>query len=145
MNEEFYLARMERLLDEYLEDCRKLERERKPTELFGLKFGAADHPRHDRFAQDLGDLLRDFAAQAPDSGAVRSILDALYRAPAENPQPLNAYWMLIAVQAHTRELIPLLEKQDAAALLKDYERRWPRHMRLPVQDELVKRLKKTAK
>lgn len=144
MNTEFYLARIERLLEEYLSDCDRLARERKPNELFGLKFGPSDNPRHERFAEDMAAFFGDFAAQDPDSGAVRALLGKLYRAPEDYPGTRSAYWMLIAVQAHTRELIPLLEKQDAAALLKDYERLWPRHMRLPVQDELLKLLKKAS-
>ena len=145
MNTDFYLARLDRLTEEYLADCEKLERARKPTEMFGLKFGAPTDPRHDRFLEDMGDLLGDFAAAEPDSAAVRGLLETLYSLPLRRPEPKSAYWMLVAVQGLTRELIPRLGREDAAALLKAYESAWPRRMRLPVQTELVKLLRAQGK
>ena len=74
MNLDFYLARMDRLLNDYLSDCEKQERNRRPTELFGLKFGPSDDPLHERFGQALGELLSDFAAEKPDSAALYTVL-----------------------------------------------------------------------
>ena len=145
MNRDFYRARLDRLLEDYLADCEKLERARKPTEMFGLKFGAPTDPRHDRFLEDMGDFLGDFAAEGPDSAAVRELLESLYSLPLRHPEPKSAYWMLVAVQGLTRELIPRLGREDAAALLKAYESAWPRRLRLPVQTELVRLLRTAAK
>ena len=145
MNLDFYLARLDRLLEDYLADCVKIERGRKPTEMFGLKFGAPSDPRHDRFIQDMTELLGDFAAEGPDSAALRRMLEAVYTAPLEHPEPKSAYWMLIAVQSLTRDLIYGLNRGDAAALSKSYESAWPRRMRLPVQTELIKLLRTAAK
>ena len=72
MNLEFYLIRMDRLFEDYAADAQELERNRKPNELFGLKFGPTDDPRHDRFADELAALLSDFVAEDPESGAVRA-------------------------------------------------------------------------
>lgn len=142
MNSDFYFARLDRLLEEYTDDCVRLESERKPNELFGLKLGSSDNPRHERFAGDVEELLRDFKAQGPDSAALRTVLETLFEAPEQMPR--SAYWMRIAVQGLTRELIPGLDREDAAALAKAYKRVWPRHMRLPVQDEVLKLLQKAA-
>ena len=73
------------------------------------------------------------------------MLGKLYRAPLDHPEPKSAYWMLVAVQGLTKELIPGLDRDDAAALAGSYEADWPRHTRLPVQDTLLKLLKKTAR
>ena len=145
MNIDFYLARMERLTEDYLADANKLERSRKPNELFGLKFGPSDDPLHERFAKDLAELMKDFAAGEPDSAALRAVLEKLFGAAGQHPEPRSAAWMLIAVQGLARELIPALSREDAAALAKDYESVWPRRARLPVQDEVLKILKKAAK
>ena len=145
MNIDFYLARMERLTEDYLADADKQERSRKPNELFGLKFGPSDDPLHDRFAKEMAALLSDFASEKPDSAALRPVLEKLLRAAKETPEPKSAYWMLVAVQGLSRELIPGLNREDAAALMKDYEKTWPRHTRLPVQDDVLKALKKAAK
>ena len=145
MNIDFYLARMERLTEDYLADADKLERSRKPNELFGLKFGPSDDPLHERFAKDLAELMKDFAAERPDSAALRAVLEKLFGAAKTYPEPRSAHWMLVAVQGLSKELIPGLSREDAAALTKDFEAAWPRRNRLPVQDDVLKLLKKAAK
>ena len=144
MNLDFYLARMDRLLNDYLSDCEKQERNRRPTELFGLKFGPSDDPLHERFGQALGELLSDFAAEKPDSAALYTVLEKLFGFAERYTEPKIAHWMLIAVQGLSKTLIPGLDREHAAALLKDYEAAWPRRARMPVQDEIVKLLKKAA-
>ena len=145
MNIDFYLARMERLTEDYLADADKQERSRKPNELFGLKFGPSDDPLHERFAKDLAELMKDFAAGEPDSAALRAVLEKLFDAAKTYPEPRSAHWMLVAVQGLSKALIPGLSREDAAALAKDYEAAWPRRSRLPVQDDVLKLLKKAAK
>ena len=145
MNLDYYLARMEKLLDDYLAAADQQERNRKPSELFGLKFGPADDPLHDRFAGNMAALLSDFGSDGPDSTQLRALLNKLYSAAKDNPEPRSAYWMLVAIQGLSRELIPSLSREDAAALAKDYESAWPRRARLPVQDDVLKTLKKVAK
>ena len=145
MNIDFYLARMERLTEDYLADADKLERSRKPNELFGLKFGPSDDPLHERFAKDLAELMKDFAAEEPDSAALRAVLEKLFGAAKTYPEPRSAHWMLVAVQGLSKELIPGLSREDAAALAKDFEAAWPRRSLLPVQDDVLKLLKKAAK
>jgi len=145
MNLEFILTRMDRILEDYLVAADQQERNRKPNELFGLKFGPSDDPLHDRFAGDMAALLSDFASEKPESAALRPVLEKLFGAAKENPDPKSAYWMLVAIQGLSRELIPGLSREDAAALLRDYERTWPRRARLPVQDDVLKALKKAAK
>ena len=145
MNIDFYLARMDRLTEDYLADADKQERSRKPNELFGLKFGPSDDPLHERFAKDLAELMKDFAAGEPDSVALRAVLEKLFGAAKTYPEPRSAHWMLVAVQGLSKELIPGLSREDAAALAKDYEAAWPRRSRLPVQDDVLKLLKKAAK
>ena len=145
MNLELILARMDRILEDYLDAADQQERNRKPNELFGLKFGPSDDPLHDRFAGDMAALLSDFAQEKPDSAALRPVLEKLFGAAKENPEPKSAYWMLVAIQGLSRELIPGMSREDAAALMKDYEQNWPRRTRLPVQDDVLKALKKAAK
>ena len=145
MNLETYLARMDRLLEDYLAAAWQQERNRKPSELFGLKFGPSDDPLHDRFAQDMAALLSDFASEHPDSAALRTVLAKLLGAAKEYPEPKSAHWMLVAVQGLARDLIPGLSREDAAVLAGEFESAWPRRARLPVQDDVLKALKKTAK
>ena len=145
MNLEFYLIRMDRLFEDYAADAQELERNRKPNELFGLKFGPTDDPRHDRFADELAALLSDFVAEDPESGAVRAVIEKLYGAAKRYTEPKSAYWMLVAAQGLITRLVPGLDRADAAALAADYDKLWPRRARLPVQDEVLRQLKKAAK
>ena len=55
-----------------------------------------------------------------------------------------AYWMLIAVQGFGIDLIGYLEPADAKALAEILSAAYPRYIRLPVQEKLLKRLKQQA-
>ena len=145
MNFDAYLARMDGVLEDYAAAAWQQERNRKPSELFGLKFGPADDPLHDRFGKDMAAILSDFMTENPHSAALRTVLAKLYGAAKQYPEPKSAYWMLIAVQGLSKELIPSLSREDAAALAKDFETAWPRRSRLPVQDDVLKLLKKAVK
>ncbi len=145
MNLDSYSARMDRLLEDYLAAAWQQERNRKPSELFGLKFGPSNDPLHDSFARDMAALLVDFASGHPDSASLRTILAKLFGAAEDYPDPKSAHWMLVAIQGLTRDLIPGLSREDAAALAEEYESVWPRRARLPVQDDVLKALKKAAK
>ncbi len=142
-NPELVSARIESLYGSYLATVEQLERNRKLGEgIFGLKGGPADNPCHDRFAEDLRELLCDFAAEAPESAAVRSVLEYIYEAPKRTAVPKSAYWMLIAVQGLTRELIEKLSPSDADALAERFASLYSRHERLPVQIELLNQLRR---
>ena len=129
----------------YVDFVRELERKRKPGEgIFGLKGGPADNPCHERFDQTVGQLLQDFAARKPASDTVRAVMEALFAAPKKyaSSAPACAYWMLIAVQRHSLPLIDLLSSEGAFALYVRLNQDIPRRERLPVQTEILKKLKK---
>ena len=135
------LYRVSSLYDGYLETVSRLESERKFGEgFFGLKSGPKDNPCHDRFDQDLRVLLQDLRPGETDSALLREVLEYMYDAPLQNPYPKSAYWMLIAVQDLTKDLIRGLAPEDADALAERYIENYPRSQRLPVQTELIKLL-----
>ena len=139
-----WLSRIEALYDAYLLTAAELEKNRKFGDgILGLRPGPADDPCHQRFAEELEALLRECAAEASSEEAAE-ILRLLFDKADDKRMPLSAYWMLIAVQGLGRELIGLLNPGDAAALLTFYRRRYPRRVRLPVQDQILKQLKLQA-
>ena len=145
MHRDEYLARLEALYAGYLKTVQELEDNRKLGEgMFGFKGGPADNPCHDRFAEDLRAMLADFAAAGPDSADVRALLESIYAAPRRFPRPRTAMWMLLAVHGLTAILIPLLEKEDAAALRKSYAAAYKRWERLPVQQQILRALEQAA-
>ena len=136
------LEEIRRMYTDYLEQVRQAELGRQGMSGymgFGPKLG--DDPCHGRFARDLEALLKDIACREPDSGAVREILEYIYRAPQEHPKPLAAYWMLIAAQALTIELIGRLSREDAQSLWDEYRRLYRWGERLPAQKKVLAALK----
>ena len=139
-----WLTRAETLCRSYLKTAAELEENRKLGDGFlGLRPGPADDPCHQHFAAELEALLRECAAEASSAEAAE-ILRLLFDKADDKRMPLSAYWMLIAVQGLGRELIGLLSPGDAAVLLTFYRRRYPRRVRLPVQDQILKQLKLQA-
>ena len=133
-----FLDRLTALYDGYLETVNRLERERKPGEgMFGFGGGPANNPCHDRFAEDVAALLGELSAGNAPSALRREAMERIFAAPLENPTPKSSYWMLIAVQGFTRDLIPGLSAEDADALTAQYLRDYPRRNRLPVQNEIL--------
>lgn len=134
------------LYENYLDEALKVELARKPGEgIFGIGKKPSDDPCHDRFTENLKKLLEDFRAGGPESGEVLEALRYIYRAPKEHPEPKTAYWLLIAVQSLTKELIPLLNGEDAAALAKEYTGIYKRWERLPIQKQILDALKKASR
>ena len=139
------LVRLQGLYEAYLKEVELLEFNRKPgAGIFGLKGGPADDPCHDRFAETLRCFYEGFAAQQPESAAVRELMAFACTLPTVRREPRTAYWMLIAVQSLTQPLIGLLTPQDAGELAALYEKSFKRRERMPMQIKLIKALRARA-
>ena len=142
---ESWLSRLEALYNDYIGIVRELERKRKPGEgLFGMRSGPKDDPCHERFAADVKKLLEDFRNTSPGSGDCAALLRYMFTVPEAWQELMCAYWMLIAVQGFGIDLIGYLEPADAKALAEILSAAYPRYIRLPVQEKLLKRLKQQA-
>ena len=139
------LVRLQELYESYLREVELLEINRKPgAGIFGLKGGPADDPCHDRFAETLRGFYEEFAAQKPESASVRELMAYACTVPTVRREPRTAYWMLIAVQSLTQELIGLLTPQDAGELAALYEKSYKRRERMPSQIKLIRALRDAA-
>lgn len=142
---ESWFSRLEALYNNYIDTVRELEKNRKPGDgLLGLRPGPKDDPCHDNFAADLERLLKDFLDSSPDSGECTAVLRYMITAPEPWQELTSAYWMLIAVQGFGTDLIGYLDPADAKALAELYSAHYPRWDRLPVQNKLLKGLKRQA-
>ncbi|MBR6839172.1 MAG: hypothetical protein IKM82_01120 [Oscillospiraceae bacterium] len=142
---ESWLSRLEALYNDYIGIVRELERNRKFGDgLFGIRPGPANDPCHDRFAADAEKLLKEFGDTSPTSEECAALLRYLFTAPEAWRELTCAYWMLIAVQGYGIDLIGYLEPADAKALAEILSAAYPRYIRLPVQEKLLKRLKQQA-
>ncbi len=134
------LPRVKELYAAYLDKTAELERTRSLfAGALGMRGGPADDPCHDRFAEDLRALLDEAAGAGLPSGELRELLALVY-APPEKDCPRCAYWMLLAVHGMSAGLIDQLSPDDARALAERYRKDWPRHRRLPAQDQVCKAL-----
>ena len=113
--------------------------------IFGFRGGVKDDPCHTRFAEELRKLLADYAASRPDPDEACELLLFMAEEPLRYRGERSAAWMLLAVQGLAMDLTPMLRPDAAAALAAAYEKDYPRSKRLPVQNELLKRLKQRAK
>lgn len=130
------------LYETYLDTVETLERNRKPGEgLFGLTKGPADDPCHDRFIEDLTAAIKDYAEQMPTSAELAETLNYMYTVPLAYKELRSAYWMLIAAQGLSLDLIAGLDPADAAALFQSYGKAYPIWERLPVQRQVLTALK----
>lgn len=142
---EFWLTRLEALYNDYIDFVQELERNRKPGEgLFGMRSGPKDDPCHERFAADVKKLLEDFRNTSPGSEDCAALLRYMFTVPEAWQELTCAYWMLIAVQGFGLDLIGYLNPVDAKALAEFFSAAYPRRIRLPVQEKLLKRLKQQA-
>ena len=140
-----WLSRLESLYHDYIDTVRELERNRKFGDgLFGIRPGPANDPCHDRFAADAEKLLKEFGDTSPTSEECAALLRYLFTAPEAWRELTCAYWMLIAVQGCGIDLIGYLEPADAQALAELFHAYYPRRDRMPVQTQILKRLKQQA-
>ncbi len=135
------LLKLRALYERYLDRAAEAERSAKPLAgAFGMKGGPADDPCHGRFADELKELLKDFAQNDPDPDEARALLEEIFAA-SKQPCPKCAYWMLLAVHNLTEPVIACLRTEDARTLRERYRGDYPRHRRLPSQDNVLRWLK----
>ena len=129
--------------DEYSSQVARLEGERKAWDgLFGMGKKLADDPCHDLFYEELEKLLKGLAEEKPSSEAIREVLEFIYRTPCDEEQPSSAVMPMNAVHSLTVELAGQLSPHDAAKLLEQYTRDYPKSKRFPVHKTVIKTLER---
>ena len=140
------LLQVQHLYNTYMEQAEEAEKNTPfASGIFGLGKRASDDPCHDRFIQNLTALMAQFKEEGIDSAALREVLAFVFQAHAEYQVPASTHWMLIAAHSTTLDVIPLLNREDAAALCAQYEKAFKRRERMPVQTKIVKLLNKAMK
>lgn len=136
------LAAIASLYEAYLDEFHRLEQKRRPMEgVFGIGNGPQNYPCHEKFAQDLERMLKDLAGQALSSEQAGQVLRYIYcTAPVRWKSENTVYWMMLAVQGLTDDLIERLDASTAKTLCEEYQRLYPRYQRLPVQNKVFSAL-----
>ena len=112
--------------------------------LFGMGKTPADDPCHDRLDKAVGEMCARAAEEdSPEEAA--ALAEAVLRAEHGFDGYDYARLTMIALQRHALLLIPRLGPVEKAALAEWYLAIYPRRMRLPVQDQIVKALGGTGR
>ena len=136
---------LDQAFEQYRDDLGKAARKLKPTDGFlGFGHGLKDAHCHEAFDQKIGEIVCGTTPDTVDKQEAAAAVNRLLLNADECNWPDCAIWMLRAVQRHALPLIPRLAAEDAQMILKEYEKRYPRYDRLPVQREIIKALKKAS-
>ena len=139
------VQKLKEIYDKYIEDVAKVYKDAKPMD--GL-FGWGDDPRKDpchmRFYEDAEKWTAEFLASQPGNQDVFEAVRFLLETP-DKYREKHCFWFMFAAQGLSRELIPLLGRDQCAQLLAFYDATYHRRERMPVQKEVCKKLKKGAK
>ena len=137
------LQQLRELYEVYIQTTLDLQKNAKPLQGF-LGFGQhlGTDPCHGEFAAKVETLVKEAEVSSQEAAA---ILSYAIEEPEKHKKNELAYWMLLAVQG---KMIPLAGKvaaEDAAVLTEKYDKLQPKRMRLPIQKDFAKALKKAAK
>ena len=129
--------------DEYIETTKRLIANRKFGEgIFGFNDTAKNDPCHINYFNFIEKTINEASESGLSSENAEEIAEFLLKAHAETNCNDLAAWMLIVIQKLALQLIPLLSKAKKEDLLAWYCSYVPRLQRLPIQNDIVKALKK---
>ena len=128
------------MMEEYTGAVGEVQKNRR---FFDGLLGMGNHPAnaacHDLMDRKAAEICRE-AAESGSASEKAELIRAIFRAEQEWDGPEYARLMLAAIQRHTLEILPGLDPGDRQELAAWYRQTYPRHRRLPVQDQVLKAL-----
>ena len=133
------LTQLETLVTEYA--ALAIELKRKVSALAAVLGNQEDvkHPCHMEFYGNVQAWADAFAETCPDQQTLIQALELLLLS-AVQYENTAAYWYLVAIHAHGKVLIPMLEEQGREQLAQAYGSAYPANKHLPLQKEIYKML-----
>ncbi len=136
-----FLQEYQRLMTEYDQAVQELQKKRK---VFDGLLGVGNHPGNAACHELLDRQTEALCREALEKGSpeeLKTLAEAVFQSERKWQGPEYARLMLVAIQRHTLEMIPRMEKTDRENLAAWYRQAYPRMRRLPVQDQVLKALK----
>ena len=112
--------------------------------ILGLGKDPRNDPCHMAYYEEVGAWVTAFLASDPTQEQVMAAATYMLEAPAQCVGQ-ECYWFMYAAHGHIKLLVPLLRKEDCAALGQRLEALYKKRDRMPVQKDLLKLLAKGAK
>lgn len=134
------MERLQALIDDYVAWIESDKGRKNALQLvLGTGSTADNRPEHETFYRAVGAWAENFAETCP---AQTQRLDALRRLlfTAADHGESQAQWYLIAIQNWAKPLIAGLDEQNREILGAEYENRYPKRKRLPLQTEICRML-----
>ena len=136
------ITELKNLYDEYDKMIQDLTNSTSPlARAFNLGLNSRNHPCNQAFYDNVGKWVKDFLATSPSQQEVYEATAHILTA-ATRYQNEDSCAYMQAAQGHVADLIPLLCAQDRAELRDWYDNRYPKKVRLPIQDKIYKLLRK---
>ena len=138
------LSQLNAYYDAYERELTELYEKASPMAgLLGTGGAPKDDRCHEIFYYNVEKWAKAFLASGPSQADAEAAVEWLLKL-AQTHREDKTYWFCFAVQAHARELIPLMSREKALELQKWYNEAYPRVERLPAQKEVYKRLQKQS-
>ena len=136
------MEELKSLYQEYIQLAQDLHNSIRPIHsVFGMRSSEVQHPGHLEFYNAVKRWTACFLEKPHELPEIVQALEIILFSAAEHDKSA-ALWYLIAAQEHAKPLLDLLPPQQKQALRKQYQKRYPRGKRLPLQDELYARMGK---
>ena len=137
---------MQKLYMDYIEQAAAAQKKQRMGDgILGFGRKASDDPCHERFIENLSRQMAEFIEAGISSQDLREVMAYVFQAQNQHREPVSQYWMLIAAHSTVQDMIPLLNREDAAALRELYGNLFKRRECLPVQTKIMKRLEKAMR
>ncbi len=139
------IAKLQQLYEDYIAEADKVK---KNASWFDGMFGMGNDPRkhacHDAFYHAAQAWTADFAAAAPGPEDALAAAGYILEAPHLNRQS-ESYMFLFVALGNIETLIPFLRAEDCRTLAERLNALYPRRDRLPLQQQVFKKLQKAGK
>lgn len=144
------MSRLEELQEIYTEYIDDMQAAVKKTKITGgvksVFTGRTVDPRQELFHKEVSKKMKKILEEEPSCEEAARISDYILHAHEEILEETPAWYMLIAMHGQVLELVSFLEPAQAKQMYEAYEAAFPnKRTRYPVQDDLLKALKKRAK
>ena len=132
----------------YYEDYEKKLRKvyEKASPMAGV-WGMGNHPKDDpcneQFYENVENWTKEFLAGSPSQQEAEEAAEWMIRLAQEHRQD-KTFWFCYAIQAHAKDLIPLMSQEKALELQKWYDDAYAIPERLPTQQAIYKALAKRS-
>ena len=139
------ITALKALYEEYNYQATKIRREARPFDGFmGLGNDPRKNPCHDQFYRGVGAWVERFLAGSADPQLAAAAATVMVEAPYHYRNQ-EGFWYICACVGFVSQLVPLMAKEDCAALAQRFNDLYPKHERLPVQQNVFKQLRKAGK